>query len=133
MQRHCENALFLAQALNTHKAIKKVYYPALPSDEGFKVQSKQARGGGGVISFELSKEYDYQTFFKSTSIIVLAESLGGVESLLCHPYSMTHASILEATREAMGINKQLVRLSVGIEYANDLLDDINQALQKSKK
>lgn len=133
MQRHCENALFLAQALSTHEAIKKVYYPALPSDEGFEIQSKQARGGGGMISFELSKEYDYQRFFKSTSIIVLAESLGGVESLLCHPYSMTHASIPESIREAMGINKQLVRLSVGIEYANDLLDDINQALQKSKR
>lgn len=132
LQRHCENALFLAQALKAHNAVEKVYYPGLESDEGYQVQSSQARSGGGMLSFELKKDYDYRIFFKSTQIIVLAESLGGVESLLCHPASMTHASIPKEVRERMGISEHLIRLSVGIEYAQDLLDDLNQAITKAK-
>lgn len=133
MQRHCENALFLAEALSQHEAVEKVYYPGLASDEGYKIQSSQARGGGGMISFELKNNYDYRIFFKSTSIIALAESLGGVESLLCHPASMTHASIPQDIRESLGIKENLIRLSVGIEYAQDLLDDIHQAITQSKR
>ena len=76
MQRHCENALFLAEALSEHKAVEKVYYPGLKSDSEYEVQSSQARGGGGMLSFILKPEYDYRIFFKSTRIIVLAESLG---------------------------------------------------------
>ena len=132
MQRHCENALFLAEALSEHKAVEKVYYPGLKSDSEYETQSSQARGGGGMLSFILKPEYDYRIFFKSTRIIVLAESLGGVESLLCHPASMTHASIPKDLRESMGIAENLIRLSVGIEYAKDLLDDINQAIEKSR-
>lgn len=132
MQRHCENALFLAEALSEHKAVEKVYYPGLKSDSEYEAQSSQARGGGGMLSFILRPEYDYRIFFKSTRIIVLAESLGGVESLLCHPASMTHASIPKPLRESMGITENLIRLSVGIEYAKDLLEDINQAIEKSR-
>nr|WP_317403071.1 PLP-dependent aspartate aminotransferase family protein [uncultured Helicobacter sp.] len=132
MQRHCENALFLAEALSEHKAVEKVYYPGLKSDSEYEVQSSQARGGGGMLSFILKPEYDYRIFFKSTRIIVLAESLGGVESLLCHPASMTHASIPKDLRESMGIAENLIRLSVGIEYGKDLLEDINQAIEKSR-
>lgn len=132
MQRHCENALFLAEALSEHKAVEKVYYPGLKSDSEYEVQSSQARGGGGMLSFILKPEYDYRIFFKSTRIIVLAESLGGVESLLCHPASMTHASIPKDLRESMGIAENLIRLSVGIEYAKDLLEDIHQAIDKSR-
>lgn len=132
MQRHCENALFLAEALSEHKAVEKVYYPGLKSDSEYEVQSSQARGGGGMLSFILKPEYDYRIFFKSTRIIVLAESLGGVESLLCHPASMTHASIPKDLRESMGIAENLIRLSVGIEYAKDLLEDIHQAIEKSR-
>lgn len=132
MQRHCENALFLAEALSEHKAVEKVYYPGLKSDSEYEVQKSQARGGGGMLSFTLKPEYDYKIFFKSTKIIVLAESLGGVESLLCHPASMTHASIPKPLRESMGIAENLIRLSVGIEYAKDLLEDINQAIDKSR-
>ncbi len=131
MQRHCENALFLAEALSEHKAVEKVYYPGLKSDSEYEAQSSQARGGGGMLSFILKPEYDYRIFFKSTRIIVLAESLGGVESLLCHPASMTHASIPKDLRESMGITENLIRLSVGIEYGKDLLEDINQAIEKS--
>lgn len=86
-----------------------------------------------MISFELKENYDYRIFFKSTRIIALAESLGGVESLLCHPASMTHASIPKDIRENLGISEQLIRLSVGIEYAQDLLDDIKQAIKLSKQ
>lgn len=132
MQRHCENALFLAEALSEHKAVEKVYYPGLKSDSEYEAQSSQARGGGGMLSFILKPEYDYRIFFKSTRIIVLAESLGGVESLLCHPASMTHASIPKDLRESMGIAENLIRLSVGIEYSKDLLEDIHQAIEKSR-
>ncbi len=132
LQRHCENALFLAQALSEHSGVEKVYYPGLKSDEGYQIQNSQARSGGGMLSFELKKNYDYRIFFKSTQTIVLAESLGGVESLLCHPASMTHASIPKDVRERMGISEHLIRLSVGIEYAQDLLDDLNQAIKKAK-
>ncbi|WP_104718137.1 trans-sulfuration enzyme family protein [Helicobacter trogontum] len=133
MQRHCENALFLAEALREHKAVEKVYYPGLVSDSEYEIQKAQARGGGGMLSFILKPNYDYRIFFKSTCIIVLAESLGGVESLLCHPASMTHASIPKDLREQMGISENLIRLSVGIEYAKDLLDDLNQAIDNSKQ
>lgn len=133
MQRHCENALFLAEALREHKAVEKVYYPGLVSDSEYEIQKAQARGGGGMLSFILKPNYDYRIFFKSTRIIVLAESLGGVESLLCHPASMTHASIPKDLREQMGISENLIRLSVGIEYAKDLLDDLNQAIDNSKQ
>ncbi|GAB0172703.1 PLP-dependent aspartate aminotransferase family protein [Helicobacter trogontum] len=133
MQRHCENALFLAEALREHKAVEKVYYPGLASDSEYEIQKAQARGGGGMLSFILKPNYDYRIFFKSTRIIVLAESLGGVESLLCHPASMTHASIPKDLREQMGISENLIRLSVGIEYAKDLLDDLNQAIDNSKQ
>ncbi len=133
MQRHCENALEIAQFLSIHSAIKKVYYPGLSSDEGYVIQSEQARAGGGMISFELKENYDYKKFLESTEIIVLAESLGGVESLLCYPASMTHASIPKQVREKIGISENLIRLSVGIEYVGDLIDDIKRAIEASKK
>ncbi len=133
MQRHCENALEIAEFLSTHSGVAKVYYPGLKSDDGYAIQKEQALGGGGMISFELSSEYDYRKFFASTQTIVLAESLGGVESLLCHPASMTHASIPWEIREKVGISDNLIRLSVGIEYAKDLIDDLVQAIDKAKK
>lgn len=132
MQRHCENAIEIASFLSSHKAIKKVYYPGLKTDDGYEVQNSQARGGGGMMSFELEDRYDYRVFFKSTNIITLAESLGGVESLLCHPASMTHASIPKEIREKVGISDNLIRLSVGIEYVEDLISDLTQAIEKSK-
>ena len=132
MQRHCENAMEIASFLNTHKAVKKVYYPGLKTDIGYEIQNSQARGGGGMMSFELESGYDHRIFFKSTKLITLAESLGGVESLLCHPASMTHASIPKEIREKVGISDNLIRLSVGIEYAKDLINDLAQAIEKSK-
>ena len=133
MQRHCENTLQIAEFLSTHSGVQRVYYPGLASDEGYSIHKEQARGGGGMISFELKEGYDYRRFFASTRLIVLAESLGGVESLLCHPASMTHASIPTEIRAKVGITDNLIRLSVGIEYANDLIDDLHQAIDKAKK
>lgn len=133
MQRHCENALQLAEFLRAHNGVKKVYYPGLKDDEGYSIHNEQARGGGGMISFELQETYDYKKFFESTKFIVLAESLGGVESLLCHPASMTHASIPAEIRAKVGITDNLIRLSVGIEYVNDLIDDLTHAIEQAKR
>ena len=133
MQRHCENALQIAEFLRAHNGVKKVYYPGLKDDEGYSIHNEQARGGGGMISFELQETYDYKKFFESTKFIVLAESLGGVESLLCHPASMTHASIPAEIRAKVGITDNLIRLSVGIEYVNDLIDDLTYAIEQAKR
>ncbi|MCI6313532.1 MAG: PLP-dependent aspartate aminotransferase family protein [Helicobacter sp.] len=133
MQRHCENALQIAEFLRAHNGVKKVYYPGLKDDEGYSIHNEQARGGGGMISFELQETYDYKKFFESTKFIVLAESLGGVESLLCHPASMTHASIPAEIRAKVGITDNLIRISVGIEYVNDLIDDLTHAIEQAKR
>lgn len=133
MDRHCENALFIAQYLQKHSAIKKVFYPGLPSDEGYEIQKIQASAAGGMISFILEENYDYKKFFAAVRMIALAESLGGVESLLCHPASMTHASIPKDIRTQMGIPDNLIRLSVGIEDKLDIVEDLNQAIIASKK
>ena len=132
MDRHCSNAQHIAEYLQKSPAVSKVYYPGLESDSGDEVNSRQARAGGGMISFELAEGYDHRKFLSSTKIIALAESLGGVESLVCHPASMTHASIPKDIREKVGITDGLIRLSVGIEDKDDLVEDIEQALEASK-
>lgn len=132
MDRHCSNAQYIAEYLQKSPAVSKVYYPGLESDSGYEVNSRQARAGGGMISFELAEGYDHRKFLSSTKIIALAESLGGVESLVCHPASMTHASIPKDIREKVGITDGLIRLSVGIEDKDDLVEDIEQALEASK-
>ena len=132
MDRHCSNAQYIAEYLQKSPAVSKVYYPGLERDSGYEVNSRQARAGGGMISFELAEGYDHRKFLSSTKIIALAESLGGVESLVCHPASMTHASIPKDIREKVGITDGLIRLSVGIEDKDDLVEDIEQALEASK-
>lgn len=133
MDRHCENALFIAEYLQKHFAIKKVFYPGLSTDEGYEIQKIQASAAGGMISFILEDNYDYKKFFAAVKMIALAESLGGVESLLCHPASMTHASIPKDIRMQMGIPDNLIRLSVGIEDKLDIIEDLDQAIIASKK
>lgn len=133
MNRHCENALFIAQHLQKHSAVKKVFYPGLSSDEGYEIQKMQSSAAGGMISFILEENYDYKKFFASVKMIALAESLGGVESLLCHPASMTHASIPKEIRIQMGIPDNLIRLSVGIEDKLDIIEDLEEAIIASKK
>ena len=132
MDRHVQNAEKVAEWLETSGYVDKVYYPGLKSDPGYEVQKKQADGPGAMISFTLKKEYDYKKFFKSLKLVTLAESLGGVESLVCHPASMTHAAIPKDIREAVGITDELIRLSVGIEDVDDIIADIEQAIKESK-
>ena len=133
LDRHTENALKIAKWLEKHEAVKKVYYPGLESAQGYKINKKQAKNGGAMISFELKENYDFKKFFSSLGLIALAESLGGVESLACHPASMTHASIPKEIREKVGITDGLIRLSVGIENADDLIADLQQAISGAKK
>ncbi len=131
LDRHTDNALKIAKWLEKHEAVKKVHYPGLETAQGYKINKKQAKNGGAMISFELKENYDFKKFFSSLGLIALAESLGGVESLACHPASMTHASIPKEIREKVGITNGLIRLSVGIENADDLIADLQQAIQEA--
>jgi len=133
LDRHVDNAVKIAQYLADHPAVSRIYYPGLLSDPGYAVNQLQARNGGVMLSFELRDDYDYREFFRQLKLITLAESLGGVESLVCHPASMTHASIPADLRHQMGISDGLIRLSTGIEDVNDLIADLEQAIEKSKK
>ncbi len=132
LDRHVENAEAVAAYLQGHKAVKKVYYPGLPDAQGYEINRKQAKNGGAMISFELKENYDIRKFFSSLRLIALAESLGGVESLVCHPASMTHASIPYEIRQKVGITDGLIRLSVGIENAGDLKADLENAISESE-
>lgn len=132
MDRHVENALKAAEFLQNHKAVKNVYYPGLPTDPGYAVNQKQAKNGGVMISFELHANYKIETFFESLKLVMLAESLGGVESLVCHPSTMTHASIPADIRAKVGITDGLIRLSTGIEDIRDILADLDQAISASE-
>ena len=133
MDRHVENAEKAAKFLLDHKAVKKVYYPGLPDAQGAEITKRQVKNGGAMISFELYENYDINKFFESLQLVALAESLGGVESLVCHPASMTHASIPYETRQKVGITDGLIRLSIGIESINDILADLDQAIEKAGK
>lgn len=130
MKKHEENALQIASFLESHPRVKKVFYPGLPSDPFHTLDRKQMTGFGGMISFRLvNGDKDIANdFFKNLKIISLAESLGGVESLICYPAAMTHASMPEAQRNKIGVTEDLIRLSVGIEDAGDLIDDLSFSL-----
>ena len=132
LDRHVLNAEKVAKFLLDHKAVKSVHYPGLESDKGYEVNKRQARNGGVMISFELEDNYDIKVFFESLELIMLAESLGGVESLVCHPSSMTHASIPEEIRKKVGITDGLIRLSIGIEDIDDILADLDKAIRLSE-
>ncbi|RBC95375.1 cystathionine beta-lyase, partial [Xanthomonas oryzae pv. oryzae] len=129
MRAHCENALALAQWLETHPAIEKVIYPGLASHPQHVLAKRQMSGFGGIVSIVLKGGFDAaKRFCEKTELFTLAESLGGVESLVNHPAVMTHASIPVARREQLGISDALVRLSVGIEDLGDLRGDLERAL-----
>ena len=131
MDRHVENAERIAEYLSSNPAIKSVHYPGLESDPGYAVNSKQARNGGAMLSFELTDGHDLNRFFEGLKLVSLAESLGGVESLVCHPSTMTHASIPKDIREKVGITETLIRLSPGIEAVEDIIADLQQAIDGS--
>jgi len=130
LDRHCENAYKVARFLAQHPAIEKTFYPGLWTHPNYQLAVKQMRGlGGGVVSFQLASSVaEAKRFTTLTKLFTLAESLGSVKSLLCHPATMTHASIEPDVRRAAGISDGLVRLSVGIEDAKDLIADLEQAL-----
>jgi len=129
MEKHCENAFEIASFLEEHEAIEKIYYPGLPNHPNHEIAKKQMNGFGGMITVVLKGGLKTATtFLERTKIFALAESLGGVESLIEHPAIMTHASVPAEVRKELGIEDGLVRLSVGIESVEDLLEDLNQAL-----
>jgi cystathionine beta-lyase len=132
MERHCFNGKKIAEFLSVNNLIEKVYWPGLTSHPNHQVAKKQMNDFGGMISF-IPKGSDYKKAIKiieNLKIFTLAESLGGVESLAGHPASMTHASIPKKVREESGVLDSLIRLSVGIEDYQDLIDDITQAIDK---
>ena len=133
MDRHVANAEKIARWLVGSGYVSKVYYPGLETDPGYEIQKKQADGAGAMISFVLDEKYDYRKFYESLNLITLAESLGGVESLVCHPATMTHAAIPREIRQEVGIVDELIRFSVGIEDADDLIADLEQAIKASVK
>ncbi|MCB2294392.1 PLP-dependent aspartate aminotransferase family protein [Clostridium algoriphilum] len=129
MDRHNSNAKIVASLLRDRKEVEKVYYPGFVDHPGHKIQSKQAKGYGGIISFVLKKDYDYKKFLESLELITFGESLGGVESLICHPATMTHAAVPYEIRQEIGITDNLIRLSVGVENVEDIVEDLINALE----
>ncbi len=129
MEKHQQNAMQISEYLQQHKLVKKVFYPGLKSHPQHELALKQSRGFGGMISFVIDGDITTaKTFLKNLKLFALAESLGGVESLICMPSLMTHASVSKEELKRVGIEDTLIRVSVGIEDPEDLLADIEQAL-----
>ncbi|HEY9559176.1 MAG TPA: aminotransferase class I/II-fold pyridoxal phosphate-dependent enzyme, partial [Anseongella sp.] len=130
MQRHCENGAAVARFLNDHPGVDKVYWPGLPDHPNHDIARRQMRDFGGMLSFSLKGDRleDANRVLSATKLFALAESLGGVESLLGHPASMTHAAIPREERLKSGVTDGLIRLSVGVEDVEDLISDLEQAL-----
>jgi cysteine-S-conjugate beta-lyase len=134
VKQHCINAQQVAEYLQTLPQVDKVFYPGLPTHPNHEIAKKQAKGFGSIISFTLKNDTEEAaiSFVTNTSLFKLAESLGGVKSLLCHPATMTHKSIPVEKRKAAGVADSLVRLSVGLEEAEDLIEDIAFAIKQTK-
>ncbi len=134
VKQHCANALEVAEFLSNHPAVDKVYYPGLKSHKNHEIAKKQSTGFGGIVSFSLKEDTTEAAhqFVTSTQLFKLAESLGGVKSLVSHPASMTHKTIPTDKRKAAGVTDSLIRLSVGLEEVADLIRDIEHALSSIK-
>ena len=131
MEAHEKNALRVAEFLASHPYVERVYYPGLPSHPQHALAKRQMRGFGGMVSFEIAGGLPaVEQFIARSKLFLLAESLGGVESLLCYPPRMTHASISAEERAKRGIHDNLIRLSVGLENGDDLIEDLRTALQR---
>lgn len=133
MDKAASNALLIAQHLQQHSEIECVYYPGLKNHPDHDIHTQQASSGGCILSFKLNDKYCYKKFANALKIPIFAVSLGGVESILSHPASMSHACLSEEQRISQGVTNNLLRLSCGIEDVEDLIEDINQALIASKK
>lgn len=130
MERHAQNAAAIAEALDGHPSVRRVYFPGLADHPGHEIARRQMTGFGGMVSFELDGTIEDVTRFVSTRrYFALGESLGGVKSLVCHPAKMTHASIPPAERAALGLSDTLIRLSPGCENTEDLVEDILEGLR----
>ena len=133
IKQHEESASLVANVLNDHELVDQVYYPGLESHPGHEIAKRQQRGFGGMVSFEISGgEDEVRAFVNNLQFFSLAESLGGVESLVCHPATMTHAPVSEKVRKEAGIGNNLIRLSVGLESSEDLIADLLNALDIAK-
>jgi cystathionine beta-lyase/cystathionine gamma-synthase len=130
MERHNASARILAEFLASHPKVKKVHYPGLPNHPQHALATRQMRGFGGLISFELGSLDHVRTLLNNVRLMALAESLGGVETLISHPATMTHASVPPERRQQIGLTDDMVRVSVGIEDVDDLKDDLTQALDR---
>jgi len=129
MQRHNENGLALARFLEAHPKVRHVYYPGLPSHPQHELAVRQMRGFGGMLAFDLGSLESARRVLNAVRLMALAESLGGVETLISHPATMTHAAVPAARRAALGITDSLVRISAGVEDIEDLKEDLSQALE----
>lgn len=133
MDRHLENTIKVAEYLEGNDAAEEVFYPGLKGHSGYELQKTQAKGAGAVVSFKLNtKDYDLHTFVEKLHIFDFAVSLGGVESLICRPATMTHESYAKELQEKIGITPNLLRLSIGIEDVEDLIEDLDNAFRQSK-
>jgi cystathionine beta-lyase len=134
IRQHGASARAIAAFLQQHPAVDKVFYPGLPTHPGHDIAARQAKGFGGIVSFTLHNDTEEaaKNFVTSTGLFKLAESLGGIKSLVSHPATMTHKSIPAEKRKAAGVADSLIRLSTGLEDTEDLLDDLRQALDKVK-
>ncbi|MEO8174626.1 MAG: PLP-dependent aspartate aminotransferase family protein [Sediminibacterium sp.] len=132
VKQHCASALIVAEFLETHPAVDKVFYPGLKTHPNHAIAKKQSKGFGGIVSFTLKNDTEEAAiqFVTQTQLFKLAESLGGIKSLVSHPANMTHKSIPHAKRKAAGVSDSLIRLSIGLEDAEDLVTDIEQAFEK---
>jgi len=131
MERHQSNATAIAKHLQNHPAIAEVFYPALPDHPGHDIQSRQSSGNTGIFSFKVKDARYVAPILRHVKLISFAESLGGVESLMTYPTVQTHADIPEHIRQAVGVDDRLLRFSVGIEHVDDLIADLDQALEKA--
>jgi cystathionine gamma-synthase len=133
IKQHEESASLIANVLNEHEGVNRVYYPGLATHPGHAIARRQQRGFGGMVSFEIAgDENAIRAFVENLEFFSLAESLGGVESLVCHPASMTHSPVSEEARIKAGIGRNLIRLSVGLESSEDLVADLISALEKAQ-
>lgn len=131
MERHQSNATAIAKHLQNHPAIAEVFYPGLPDHPGHDIQSRQSSGNTGIFSFKVKDARYVAPILQHVKLIAFAESLGGVESLMTYPTVQTHADIPEHIRQAVGVDDRLLRFSVGIEHVDDLIADLDQALEKA--
>ena len=130
MAQHCRTGAALAEFLQAHPKVRHVYYPGLPSHPQHELARRQMRGFGGMLAFETGSLESARRVLNSVRLFALAESLGGVESLISHPATMTHASVPKAHRDELGITDGLVRISAGLEDLDDLKEDLARALEE---